>query len=135
MLVRAGDVVGNEIDGNNVLGQPAEQRAQVALDAADVAVDFPRWRIFTRDRPRATRPTQSLDDAQLEEDVVKRVEERVPVLVLGLVAVRPVQYPAMEAAANRALFHVILAANHLEARLRVSEPVRGRSVNEIVEAA
>ena len=34
------DVVGNEIDGNDVVGQRAEQRAQVALDAADVAVEL-----------------------------------------------------------------------------------------------
>ena len=40
MLVRARDVVGNEVDRNDVLGQPAEQRAQVAFNATDVAVEL-----------------------------------------------------------------------------------------------
>ena len=40
VLVGARDVVRDEIDRNDVLGQSAEQRAQVALDAADVAVEL-----------------------------------------------------------------------------------------------
>ena len=35
-----GDVVGNEIDRDDVLGQPAEQRAQVAFNATNVAVEL-----------------------------------------------------------------------------------------------
>jgi hypothetical protein len=40
MFVRVGTIVCNEVDRDNVLRQPAKQRAQVAFNATNVAVEL-----------------------------------------------------------------------------------------------